>query len=276
MNKDQSGGFSGKVALVTGAASGIGRSTAKLFIECGASVLGIDLKFKNRVKEGQRRSERKSAIAGDLFQSSRFVKFGADVSSENEVREAVKKCEQEFGRLDVVVNCAGIEMSGTVLELSEGDFDKVMKTNVKSVFLVSKHSIPLILRTIDRARKAGEDHCWGSIVNISSDLGIQPIPRVDVYAASKGAIISLTKAMSKNWARRGIRVNCVAPGPIDTPLLHRFQSKQMLNFVKDRLIPLGRLGSPEEVARVVVFLALGKYSSFVNGAVVTVNGGLVG
>src|SRR5579884_1499735 len=146
MNKDQSGGFSGKVALVTGAASGIGRSTAKLFIECGASVLGIDLKFKNRVKEGQRRSERKSAIAGDLFQSSRFVKFGADVSSENEVREAVKKCEQEFGRLDVVVNCAGIEMSGTVLELSEGDFDKVMKTNVKSVFLVSKHSIPLILR----------------------------------------------------------------------------------------------------------------------------------
>ena len=112
------------------------------------------------------------------------------------------------------------------------------------------------------------------MINVSSDLGLSPIPSIDAYAASKGAVISLSKAMSKNWAKNGVRVNCIAPGPIDTPLLHRFIGEDLLKSVANSLIPMGRLGKPEEVAKVALFLA-SEESSFVNGAVYTVNGGLV-
>ena len=156
-------------------------------------------------------------------------------------------------------------MKGSVLELSEESFDKVMNTNVKSIFLVCKFGIPLLQKTSSK----------GSIINLSSDLGLQPIPGVDAYAASKGAIISLTKAMSKNWAKSGLRVNCVAPGPIDTPLLARFQDPGVMNFVKENLLPQGRLGTTAEVANLIAFLA-SDAASLINGAILTANGGLVG
>lgn len=140
-----------------------------------------------------------------------------------------------------------------------------MDTNVKSTFLVCKYGIPLLLKTSQK----------GSVINLSSDLGLQPIPGVDAYSASKGAIIALTKAMSKNWAKTGLRINCVAPGPIDTPLLYRFQDSKTLEFVKEVLLPQGRLGTADEVAKVVAFLASDD-SSLINGAVLTANGGLVG
>lgn len=155
-------------------------------------------------------------------------------------------------------------MKGTVVELSESSFHKVMDTNVKSIFLVSKHTIPILLKNSS-----------SSIINVSSDLGLQPIPAVDAYAASKGAIISLTKAMAKNWSKNGLRVNCVAPGPINTPLLHRFLDDKILSFVKELMIPMGRFGTPEEIANAVTFLASDD-ASFINGAVLTANGGLLG
>ncbi|MDG6908483.1 MAG: SDR family oxidoreductase, partial [Nitrososphaerota archaeon] len=132
------------------------------------------------------------------------------------------------------------------------------------IFLVSKYAVPHLLKNERSA-----------MVNVSSDLGIQPIPGVDAYAASKGAIIALTKAMSKNWAKNGLRVNCVAPGPIDTPLLRRFVDEPILDFVKQTMIPMGRLGRTDEIASVIAYLA-GDESSFVNGAIFTANGGLVG
>jgi meso-butanediol dehydrogenase/(S,S)-butanediol dehydrogenase/diacetyl reductase len=240
----------GKVALVTGAASGIGKSTADLFSKTGLKVFEIDIKF-----EGNKLTTT----------SPDRIRFRADLTSSADVKKAVEELWKTFGRLDVLINSAGIEMSGNVIDLSEESFQRVMDTNVKSIFLVCKYAIPLILKSSDR----------GSVINISSDLAIQPIPNTDAYAASKGAIVSLTKALSKNWAKQGLRVNCIAPGPIDTPLLHRFQSKEVLNFVKSSLIPAGRLGTPEEVANVALFLA-SEESSFISGAVITVNGGLLG
>ena len=242
--------LSGRVAVVTGAASGIGRSISDLLTESGAKVFEIDLKYEPFSKDKK---------------TNYPVKFQANLVESRDVQKALDLVRKMYGRLDILVNSAGIEMSGNVVDLPEESFDRVMDSNVKSIFLMCKYSVPLILMTSSH----------GSIINISSDLGIQPIPNTDAYAASKGAIISMTKALSKNWAKQGLRVNCIAPGPIDTPLLHRFQSDQILNFVKDTLIPMGRLGTPEDVAKVALFLASDE-SSYVNGAVFTVNGGLVG
>lgn len=235
---------------MTGAASGIGRSISDLFLENGARILEVDIGFK----------EKDSSQASESHQKHR-----ADLTSSAQVEDMLRLLDERFGRLDILVNSAGIEMSGDVVELSEESYDKVMDTNVKSIFLTCKHAVPRILKSTEK----------GSIINLSSDLGIQPIPHTDAYAASKGAIISLTKALSKNWARQGLRVNCIAPGPIDTPLLHRFHSDDTLEFVKNSMIPARRIGTPREVADVALFLASDR-SSFVNGAILTVNGGLLG
>jgi NAD(P)-dependent dehydrogenase (short-subunit alcohol dehydrogenase family) len=237
----------GKIALITGAASGIGLATAELFEAMGAKVLRSDLAYSKGIS------------------TEDGLRYGADLRHLDQVRDLFSHCEKVLGGLHVIVNSAGIEMKGNVVELSEESYDRVLDTNVKSIFLVCKFGIPLLQKTSDK----------GSIINVSSDLGIQPIPGVDAYSASKGAIISLTKAMSKNWARTGLRINCVAPGPIDTPLLSRFLDSKVLDFVKENLLPQGRLGSAQEVANVIAFLA-SDASSLVNGAIVTVNGGLVG
>ncbi len=139
-----------------------------------------------------------------------------------------------------------------------------MDTNVESMFLFCKYSIPYLLRN----RKGG------AVINISADLGPSPIPSIDAYAASKSAMIALSKAMSKNWANKGNRVNCIAPHPVDTPLLHRFIGKDLREFVMSSLIPMGRLGKPEEIARITLFIASDD-SSFVIGAIYTANGGLI-
>ncbi len=240
--------LNGKVALVTGAASGIGLSVANLFESRGAKVVRADKAFTKG---------KSSTDTG--------MRFGADLRIEAEVQELIRAVEVSCHGLHVIVNCAGIEIRGTVIDLSQESYDLVMDTNVKSTFLVCKYGIPLLLKTSQK----------GSVINLSSDLGLQPIPGVDAYSASKGAIIALTKAMSKNWAKTGLRINCVAPGPIDTPLLYRFQDSKTLEFVKEVLLPQGRLGTADEVAKVVAFLASDD-SSLINGAVLTANGGLVG
>ena len=237
----------GKLALITGAASGIGLTTADLFEAMGAKVFRTDLLYPRG------------------FSSERGLRFRADLRDADQVNALISSCEKALGGLHVIVNSAGIEMKGTTIELSEESFDRVMDTNVKSIFLVSKYGIPLLQKSSNK----------GSVINLSSDLGIQPIPGVDAYSASKGAIIALTKAMSKNWAKSGLRINCVAPGPIDSPLLSRFLDSKVLAFVKENLLPQGRLGTAEEVANVIAFLA-SDASSLVNGAIITANGGLVG
>ena len=244
------------MACVTGAASGIGRAIADAFLSGGTKLFAVDIRYAGGALAEEKRDSKEGAA---------WYAYGADLRRLEDARKALLECERVFGRLDVLVNCAGVEMSGTVVDLSEESYNKVMDTNVKSIFLTCKYAIPLILRSTDS----------GSIINVASDLGIQPIPSVDAYAASKGAIIALTKAMSKNWARQGLRINCIAPGPVDTPLLKRFQDEKVLDFVKQYMIPAGRLGQPEEIANVACFLS-SDLSSFINGAVLTANGGLLG
>jgi meso-butanediol dehydrogenase/(S,S)-butanediol dehydrogenase/diacetyl reductase len=262
---NQSGRLENKSAFITGSASGIGRATSDLFRKEGARVFNVDISYGTRsVRVGENLFER-----------------GADLRSEAQVKAALDTCIEAFGSLDIIVNCAGIEMKGTVVDLGADEFDRVMETNVKSTFLVCKYGVPLLLKSIEEEEKKNRSSSRNgkvggpSIINLSSDLGIQPIPGVDLYSASKGAIISLTKAMSKNWARRGLRVNCVAPGPVDTPLLRRFLDEKSLSFVTEVMLPQGRLGTPEEVAAVIAYLA-SEDSSLINGAVITANGGLVG
>lgn len=237
-----------KVAIVTGAASGIGRSIADLFKQHGCRVFEIDIQFES-----------------DELDYPSGPRFRTDLTSSSDVQSAFDFFQKRYQRLDILVNCAGIGITGNVVDLPEESFEKVMDTNVKSVFLMCKHAIPIILKTTKQ----------GSIINISSDLAIQPIPNSDAYSASKGAVIALTKALSKNWAKEGLRVNCIAPGPIDTPLLHRMQSEETISLLKHTLVPAGRLGTPREIANVALFLA-SESSSFVNGSIVTVNGGLLG
>ncbi|HYB04360.1 MAG TPA: SDR family oxidoreductase [Nitrososphaerales archaeon] len=239
----------GKIAVITGAGSGIGLATSKLFRQSGAVVIGVDKSF-NQVKLPE---------GGDSADVRCDLKVSSDVGT------LFRDLEKKYRLLNVIVNSAGIEMKGNVVEASVENYELVMDTNVKSTFLVCKYGIPLLLRSSNS----------GAVINLSSDLGLQPIPGVDTYAASKGAIIALTKAMSKNWAKSGLRVNCVAPGPIDTPLLTRFQDPETLDFVKNVMLPQGRFGTPEEVARIIAFLASDE-ASLINGAIITANGGLVG
>lgn len=189
-------------------------------------------------------------------------KVRTDVSSASQVNNLMKETISRFGKIDVLSNNAGIEMSGTVMSLTEENWDRVMNVNLKGTFLCSHFAVPYIAKN------------GGAIVNMSSDLGLSPIPNVAAYAATKGGIIALTKAMAKDHAKDRIRVNCVAPGPIETPLLHRFQPEQVLKMVTDVLLPMGRLGTADEVAKAVLFLASDE-ASFVTGAILTVNGGLV-
>jgi NAD(P)-dependent dehydrogenase (short-subunit alcohol dehydrogenase family) len=237
----------GKNAIVTGAASGIGKAICESFLSNGVSVFGIDRVFPKGIGTG-----------------GKFFECGADLGISQDVKAAVEMYDRSMGSLDILVNSAGVELRGTVVDVSEEDYERVMNTNLKSIYLMCKYSIPMMLKT-------GK----GSVINISSDLGLQPIPGVDIYAASKGAIISLSKGMSKNWAKSGMRINCILPGPVDTKLLKRFHSEETLKFVKEFMIPMGRLGTPEEIASIALFLA-SEQSSFVNGAAITANGGLLG
>jgi len=191
----------------------------------------------------------------------------ADLTKLEDAKQAVAKAAEAFGRVDILVNNAGIQHMGTVVETSEANWDKTMATNLKSMFLMSKFAVPEIAKN------------GGSIINMASDAGLIGNPNTAAYCASKGGVIALTRAMALDHAGQGIRVNCICPGAIDTPLLERGlqeltqeQREAWRGRVKVRY-PLGRIGKPEEVAEVALFLASSR-SSFMTGAAVSVDGGL--
>ena len=244
----------GKVALISGGARGMGAAEARMFASEGASVVIGD------VLEDEGR--RVAAEIGEAGGQALFVAL--DVTSESQWRNAIDAAVSTFGRLDVLVNNAGIGGGGNVEETTEADWDRTMDINAKGVFLGTKTAIPAM-------RRSG----GGSIINISSQLGIVGVDNSSPqYQASKGAVRLLTKSTAIQYAREGIRANSVHPGPIVTPMTEAGRADQERYDLTVSRIPLGRYGEPEDVAYGVLFLASDE-SSFMTGSELIIDGGWV-
>ncbi len=248
--------FKTKRAVVTGGASGIGKATARRFLEEGARVAIVD----------------KSKEAGQAAVSE-FRRLGykpllltGDVTDSGEVRRMVGTVVRKFGGVDVLFNNAGILIEGTIEDVTEEDWDRIMAVNVKGVFLMSKEVVPIML-------KQGK----GAIVNNASCSGLVGDRNAVAYNTSKGAVVLMTKCMALDYAQRNIRVNCVCPGEIDTPMFRQEARARNMSVEEYRqelceYHPIGRLGVPEEVANAVLFLASDE-ASFITGVAFSVDGG---
>ena len=245
----------GKTAVITGGAGGIGRATALLFAHEGAAVSIVDLN-----QEAGQEVAREISTAG-----GRAIFERADVTRPADCQRVVERTVREFAGIHILFNNAGMIRRASVVEISEDDWDAVMAVNVKSIFLMSREIIPIM------ARAEG-----GSIINTASGWGLAGGPRAAAYCASKGAVVLMTKAMAIDHGRQNIRVNCICPGDTDTAML-RSEARQ-LGEAEDRFLsdsarrPLGRVGTPGEIAHTALYLA-SEAASFVTGAAVVVDGG---
>jgi NAD(P)-dependent dehydrogenase (short-subunit alcohol dehydrogenase family) len=240
------------VVLITGALTGIGRATAVAFARDGARV----------VVSGRREVEGKALEAElrSLGAEAEFIK--ADVRNDDEVRELVDRTVARYGRVDAAVNNAGSEgQPGLVTQQTAESYAATFDTNVLGTLLSMKHELRVM-----------QAQGTGSIVNISSTYGHAGAAGASVYAASKHAVEGMTKSAALEAAAWGVRVNAVAPGPIETDMLNRFTGTAEAKAALASRVPLGRIGAPEEIARTVAFLASDK-ASFVTGHVLTADGG---
>lgn len=248
-----SSNFNGKVALVTGATSGIGRATAIAFGAAGASVAITG----RREKEGLETVERINAAGGKGL----FIK--ADAALEADAKRMVEETVAAFGRLDFAFNNAGVEQTMTPLtEQTEADYDRIMNTNVKGVWLSMKYEIPALLKT-----------GGGSIINNASIAGVIGVAGIPIYIASKHAVIGLTKSVALEYAKQNIRVNAVNPGPIATELFENFRQANP-DAVGQIIasVPQARIGTPDEIAHPVLWLC-SEGASFITGQNINIDGG---
>ena len=247
--------LAGKVVVITGAASGIGLATARLFAREGARLLLGDVDEK-----AGRRAAREIEEAGG---GAAFVQ--TDVTSGAEVRNLVSSADERYGKLDVIFNNAGISMMKSIPDTSEEDFDRIVAINLKGVFLGCKHAIPHLLENPD----------GGVILNMSSNGGLIGRPGDPLYSATKHAVMGLTKSLALTYADRGIRVNALCPGAIDTPMIwgglgpDGDREEHIRHVLANS--PTPRMAAPEEVARAALFLA-SPDSSYVNGVGLAVDG----
>jgi len=246
----------GKVAIVTGAGSrapgiGNGRATAVLFAREGARVLLVD----------QNRAGAEETLAMIRAEGGEAAVCVADVTRAADCRAMVEEAVRRWGKLDILDNNVGIGMGGSVVEVSEEDWDRVMAVNVKSMMLASKYAVP--------AMAAGGG---GAIINIASISALRP-RGLTPYSASKGAVIALTRAMAIDHAPQGIRVNCIAPGPVYTPMVYAGGMSEELRERRRRASPLGIEGTGWDVGYAALFLASDE-ARYITGQVLVVDGGV--
>lgn len=244
-----------KTAIITGAGSGIGREAAILFAAEGAKVLVAD--------RDMAAAER---VVAEIKNAGRVASpYRVDVTREAEVEAMITACVAQFGRLDILVNNAGYGFAGTVVNTSEADWDALMAVNVKGVFFGCKHAIPVM-----------EKQGGGAVVNTASTVSVVGITDRAAYVASKGAVAALTRAAALDHVHSNIRVNCVAPGTIESPYFSEIFRKsndaaQLRRSLEERQA-MNRLGQPIEIARAMLFLASDE-SSFCTGSMLTADGG---
>ena len=242
--------FTTKIAFITGAASGIGRAGAVAFAAEGARVAIIDL-----TEEALRQTAAAITEAG-----GEALVIACDVSVPEQVEAAVKRTVQTFGRLDIAFNNAGVEnKAAPVAEIEISEWDRILDINLRGTFLCMKHEIAQMLT------QGG-----GVVVNTSSGAGIRGVAGGSSYAASKHAIIGLTKSAALDYAKSNIRVNAILPGNIETPMMDRFTGGDIQKAIA--LEPIGRLGKPEEIAEAVLWMS-SDLGAFVTGASISVDGG---
>jgi NAD(P)-dependent dehydrogenase (short-subunit alcohol dehydrogenase family) len=244
------GELEGKVALVTGAAGGVGREVVRVLLDAGASVVAEDIDPR----------------VVDLEADGRVAAFVADIADPTTAEAAVAVALDRFGRLDILVNNAGRFLVKPLVESTDDEWDELMTINAKSAFRHTRAALPHLEHAGDAA-----------IVNVASVSGVLGLENQAVYSATKGALVQLTRVTATEYARRGVRVNAVAPGAIDTPLLtvpllQLPDGDEMLAAIADDH-PLGRLAAPAEIAEVVGFLASPR-ASFVTGSIMMADGGL--
>ena len=239
----------GKTVIVTGGAGGIGRAGVELFAAEGAHVIIADI----NENEGKATA---SAVGGVFVQ--------CDVSNSEDVRKVIAAAN---GKLDVLYNNAGVFWNGRdgrITDIDEAVWEKVIAINLRSVFLFCKYALPLLMKN------------GGSVINTASSAGMIGIPDCDAYMATKGAIVQLTKSMAAEYGRYKVRVNCIAPAAIMTPMM-RQSNPENSTFDEERFLklrtPLRRYGTPEEIAKVALFLASDE-SSYLNGAIIVADGGI--
>ena len=239
--------LNGKTALITGGASGIGAATAQLFSGAGARVLVVDI--------DQARAQATAASLPDARA------FACDITDEAQVKQLFG----ELDALDILVNCAGIGLVGTVEETDLAEFQRLFRVNVDGMFLVTREALPLLKKS------------HGSVLNIGSVAGLVGVKRRFGYCATKGAVIAMTRQLAVDYPTE-IRANCIAPGTVDSPFVegylekyHRHEKEKVRAELNQRQ-PIGRLGRPDEIAKLALYIS-SQAAEFMNGSVVTIDGG---
>jgi len=245
----------GRVAMVTGAASGIGRGIALRLAEMGASVVVLDVDEANGCKT--------VAMVEELGATASFL--SCDVRLAAECHRSVESVIERWGKLDILCNCAGVIIRKDVVDLTEDEWDLVLDVTLKSIYLISHEVIPHMIR-----------NRGGSIINIGSGWSLKGGPRAAAYCAAKGGVVNLTRAMAIDHGKHNVRLNCVCPGDVETPML--LDECVQLGENKETFLreaanrPLARVGRPEDIANAVLFLA-SPMSSWITGAALVVDGG---
>ena len=248
-------GLEGKVAVVTGAASGIGRAIALRFAEMGAAVALLDID-----ETGNAQTEAEIQKKG-----GQAISVKCDVRSAADCRRATETVFQRYRTIDILCNCAGIAIRKDVVELTEDEWDRALDVTLKGIYLLSHEVIPHMIR-------AG----GGNIINIGSGWSLKGGPRAASYCAAKGGTLNLTRAMAIDYGKNNIRVNCICPGDVDTPMLHSECAQlgeDAQTFMREAANrPLARLGTPDDIANAALFLA-SPMSAWITGIALVVDGG---